>query len=256
MFPAAAAVSWFAGNNPIGTGYQISVSPTSATSYRVSVPFLGCTLRDTVNVNVFTITGPELSFRRIIEPSGNPIRFNNPLPLRAMVQNQGIAGINSFEVRVRANNNLIAQQTFNQTLAIGDSLAIEMNQSWTPTSGAYNLCFEVIAQGDDNPANNIICSNGLQVTNAVTVANLVDEGWQLYPNPSQSQFELRFPEGESAYQLEWSDATGRNLGSRSYHTAEGHEMTFDVKQLANGVYFMRVYAQSGKQIQLRFLVAR
>lgn len=256
LYPPAAAISWFVGSSQVGTGYQIIASPSATSTYRVSVPFLGCVLSDTVNVNVFNITGPELSFRRIIEPAGNPLRYTNPIILRAMVQNQGISSVNSFEVKVRDNNNLIAQQTFNQTLAVGDSLTIQMNQTWTPTSGLYNLCFEVIAQGDDNPANNELCSNGLQVTNALTVADLVNEAWQLYPNPSQSHFKLRFPEGESAYQLDWYDATGRKLGSQNHHTAHGHETTFDVQHLANGVYVMRVSAASGEQIQLRFLVAR
>lgn len=256
LYPAPTAIAWFAGSTQVGTGYQITVSPSSTTAYRVSVPFLGCTLSDTVNVSVFNITGPELSFRRIIEPTNNPLRVTGPITLRALVQNQGIANVSSFEVKVRANNSLIAQQTFNQNLAVGDSMAIAMTQSWTPASGAYNLCFEVIAQGDDNPANNILCSNGLQVMNAVAVTNVVNEGWQLYPNPSQSHFKLHFPAGESAYQLEWYDATGRLLGSRNYHTVQGHETTFDVQHLANGVYFMRVYEATGKQIQLRFMVAR
>jgi hypothetical protein len=256
LLPPASTVSWFAGNTFIGTGYQRSVSPSSNTVYRASVDFLGCTLRDTVSVNVFTITGPELSFRRIIEPSGNPIRFTNPLPLRAMVQNQGIAGINSFEVRVRVNNNLIAQQTFNQALPAGDSTVIQLNQTWSPISGAYNLCFDVIGQGDDNPGNNTLCINGLQVTNAVSVGHMVTDGWQLYPNPSQTHLKLRFPEGDAKYHLEWHDATGRLLGTNTYHTEAGPEMTFDVAQLTNGVYFFRILAPSGKQIRLRFVVAR
>lgn len=256
LIPPPSAVSWFAGTTFIGTGYQRSVSPNSNTVYRASVDFLGCTLRDTVSVNVFTITGPELSFRRIIEPSGNPIRFTNPLPLRAMVQNQGIAGINSFEVRVRVNNNLIAQQTFNQALPAGDSTVIQLNQTWSPISGAYNLCFDVIGQGDDNPGNNTLCINGLQVTNAVSVGHIVTDGWQLYPNPSQTHLKLRFPEGEAKYQLEWHDATGRLLGTNTYHTEAGPEMTFDVAQLTNGVYFFHILAPSGKQSRLRFVVAR
>jgi hypothetical protein len=256
LIPPPTAVSWFAGTTFIGTGYQRSVSPSSNTVYRASVDFLGCTLRDTVIVNVFTITGPELSFRRIIEPSGNPIRFTNPLPLRAMVQNQGIAGINSFDVRVRANNSLIAQQSFNQSLPAGDSVVIQMNQNWLPATGTYNLCFEVIGLGDDNPGNNTICINGLQVSNAVAVTDMADGGWQLYPNPSQTHLKLRFPEGEANYRIAWHDATGRMLDSKTYHTLAGSETTFDVQHLANGVYFMRIQAPSGKQYQLRFVVAR
>jgi len=255
ILPPANQVVWFTGATQVGTGYSLTVSPSATTTYHVSMPLRGCTLRDTVVVNVSALSQPDLLVARILSPVTGNTNITAPLVPRIRIRNQGTAVANGFTVNMTVNGNSIGIQNFTQAIAANDSLEVSLN-NWNPSSGTYEVCFRLSTTNESDTTNNRSCVNGVQISNTTSIPDVNPLGVRLYPNPAQNELNVELPDANRAFELQWMDATGRILG-RMHHEAEtASKAVLNVQGMANGVYFLRIQSQDGVYSHLRFVVTR
>lgn len=255
ILPPANQVAWFTGATQVGTGYSLTVSPNATTTYHVSMPLRGCTLRDTVVVNVNTLSQPDLLVARILSPVAGNTSITAPLTPRIRILNQGTAVANGFTVNMTVNGNSVGVQNFTQAIAANDSLEVSL-ANWNPASGTYEVCFRLSTTNESDTTNNRSCVNGVQISNTTSIQDVNPLGVRLYPNPAQHELNVELPDANRAFELQWMDATGRVLG-RVHHEAENaSKAVLNVQGMANGVYFLRIQSQDGVYSHLRFVVTR
>ena len=255
ILPPANQVVWFTGATQVGTGYSLTVSPNATTTYHVSMPLRGCTLRDTVVVNVSALSQPDLLVARILSPVTGNTNITAPLVPRIRIRNQGTAIANGFTVNMTVNGSSVGVQNFTQVIAANDSLEVSLN-NWNPTSGTYEVCFRLSTSNESDTTNNRSCVNGVQISNTTSIQDINPLGVRLYPNPAQNELHVELPDANKAYELQWMDAAGRVLGRLHHEAATASKAMLNVQGLANGVYFLRVQSQDGVFSHLRFVVTR
>lgn len=253
ILPPANQVLWFTGATQVGTGYSLTVSPGATTTYHVSLPLRGCTLRDTVVVNVNTLSQPDLLVARILSPVTGNTNITAPLVPRIRIRNQGTAVANGFTVNMTVNGGSVGVQNFTQTIAVNDSLEVSLN-NWNPTSGTYEVCFRVSTTNESDTTNNRSCVSGVQISNTTSVNEVNPLGVRLYPNPVQNELTVELPNAAERYELLWMDAAGRVLGRQQHDGETASKAVLNVQGLANGVYFLRIQSQEGIFSHLRFVV--
>lgn len=255
VLPNANLVEWFVGNTPVGTGYALGVSPTTTTTYHVSMPVRGCIVRDTVIVNVSTVSLPDLTVSRIVSPVSGTTNISAPLVPRIWVRNRGTAAANGFSVNMEVNGTSVGVQNFTQSIAANDSIEVSLN-NWNPASGTYEVCFTVSNPDEIITNNNRLCVAAVQIANTTSVGEVNALGVRLYPNPAHSTVNIELPDATEGYYLQWMDAAGRQLGSLSHEAGAAAHAVLDVQNLASGIYYLRIQNKEGQFSHLRFVVAR
>jgi hypothetical protein len=95
--------------------------------------------------------------------------------------------------------------------------------------------------------------------NPATGTNPVEDArsFQLFPNPTSDAFTVQVAFENTQNQLVYTitDVMGRNLMTRKHENVRSEAVTFETNGLNNGVYFMTVQSDKGKQT-VRFVVAK
>jgi len=176
-----------AGINNSGTWFPV-VNEMFAGSPSIGAPHIRMIISIPLDIDAEVVA--------ITEPNSGT-NLTNAEVVKAIIKNNGVAGISNFQLKLELNDELIATETYTETIE-GDA-----SEEYTfvatldlSAAGNYNVTVTVILTGDQNPGNN---SKTKTVTN--TVCEPISVGW------SESFDDTTFPPS-SCWSEGWISPSG------------------------------------------------
>jgi hypothetical protein len=207
--------------NTLGTSDTLRVSPSTTTSYVVTVADSVCSKSDTVIVNVNQPL-PDVGVSAFINPTATTPIDGTPIQVTVIVNNYGPVDVSGFDVAFAVDGGTsISTNTISTNIPAGDSIQHTFTLSWTPTTaGVLELCaFTTGAQNEVNFSNDTTC---ITLNSTVSVEELAKSNAlisKVYPNPASTEVFFELKSAQAGSRLEVFDNIGRLVHSQDIDQA-------------------------------------
>jgi hypothetical protein len=166
----------------------------------------------------------------------------NPTSVRIRIKNYGLTTLTTIPVQYNVGA-FIANETWNGSLAYGDSATYVFNTTYQGPVGNYQLCAKVVTP-DANPANDQKCHSYLGI-NDVGIDGTDGDKFsvsQNQPNPAYGEVKIQYYLPQSGQvKFELRNTLGQLIQSEEYDRSAGVQMiSLDANKLNAGVYYYTV----------------
>lgn len=223
----------------VATGASVSFTPNVSGAYALIHEVGSCVVSDTFQI---TLQAPGLQLARILNPVDGSQVGATVNDIRVVLRNDGSETVNGpITVNYRVNSGSIFPTVFNGSLAVGDTVVVNLSPAWTPSSGGVqNFCaFVNTLANDNNPANDTLC---ISVNSTVSIANQALNKFHVFPNPVQDQLFVAADSWEQQVTVSLYDLQGRLVKSWPALT---QNQGLDVSELPQGNYLLRMNMADG-----------
>jgi hypothetical protein len=175
--------------------------------------------------------------------NGDSTLFGKDIEVEVKIHNYGSSTVNSLDVSYAQGSNTSFTETWNGTLAAGDTVTYKFNNTYpSPIGDPYEICSWTDLSGDANAANDTLCENWIGY---VGIESQKLPGFILYqniPNPAKGQTKIDFevPYGGKA-KFEVVDLYGRTIRVEEMSVIAGrHTVDLQTDDMSAGVYYYHV----------------
>ena len=228
----------------------IQVTPTTTTTYVVTLSDGFCSKTDTVVVNVGQLI-PDIGVSSFISPNASTILDGSqPVTVTVVIQNYGPTPATGFDVEYRVDGGAsLVTNSITSPLAPGDSIQHSFTVAWTPTAGgAAILCANTTGLPNEvNRANDTACVTAQPTVSIAELQNSSRLIGKVYPNPAESFVNFAFNEFNGRGILEIHDNLGRVVATIAVDRENGKLHTVRTDSWSAGMYSYRFIASDQVQ---------